>query len=134
MSTVNVKLYKITYNARVVLLIYCFSKDNFAKVMSVNEADDQMEASSSESEDEVMEGDEENDDRPKTYLPGQPLKDDERLVCDQSAYIMLHQAQTGAPCLSFDIVPDNLGNDRNEYPMTAYLVAGTQASSAHLNK
>lgn len=101
--------------------------------MSANEADDQMEASSSESEDEVMEGDEENDDRPKTYLPGQPLKEDEHLVCDQSAYVMLHQAQTGAPCLSFDIVPDNLGNDRNEYPMTAYLVAGTQASSAHLN-
>lgn len=102
--------------------------------MSANEAEDQMEASSSESEDEVMEGDEENDDRPKTYLPGQPLKEDEHLVCDQSAYVMLHQAQTGAPCLSFDIVPDNLGNDRNEYPMTAYLVAGTQASSAHLNK
>lgn len=98
-----------------------------------NIEEEQMEGSS-ESDDEVMEGDEENDDRPSTYLPGQPLKEDEQLVCDQSAYVMLHQAQTGAPCLSFDIVPDNLGNDRKEFPMTAYLVAGTQATSAHLNK
>ncbi|XP_050672109.1 glutamate-rich WD repeat-containing protein 1 [Leptidea sinapis] len=93
-----------------------------------------MEDSTSESENEMEEREEEeDDDRPKTYLPGQPLKDDEHLVCDQSAYLMLHQAQTGAPCLSFDIIQDNLGNDRQQYPMTAYLVAGTQASSAHLN-
>ncbi|XP_013172345.1 PREDICTED: glutamate-rich WD repeat-containing protein 1 [Papilio xuthus] len=93
-----------------------------------------MEASSSGSEneeEEEMAEDEESG--PKTYLPGQPLKEDEHLVCDQSAYVMLHQAQTGAPCLSFDIVTDNLGSDRTEYPMTAYMVAGTQASSVHLN-
>ncbi|CAG5025248.1 unnamed protein product [Parnassius apollo] len=99
--------------------------------------EESMDASSSESENEGMdegqEGSNDEDQQPKTYLPGQPLKDDEHLVCDQSAYVMLHQAQTGAPCLSFDIVTDNLGNDRNEFPMTAYLVAGTQASSAHLN-
>lgn len=102
-----------------------------------NEMEDPMEASSSESDDEEMEEGEEGDDgddRPKTYLPDQPLKEDEQLVCDQSAYVMLHQAQTGAPCLSFDVVSDNLGNDRDQFPMTAYLVAGTQASSAHLNK
>lgn len=101
-----------------------------------NDPEDQMAESSSESEDEDMEeeGSNEEDSGPKTYLPGQPLKDDEHLICDQSAYVMLHQAQTGAPCLSFDIIPDNLGNDRTQFPMTAYLVAGTQASSAHLNK
>lgn len=95
----------------------------------MSENEEPMEESSSESEE-----DGENDDGPKTYLPGQPLKEDEQLVCDQSAYVMLHQAQTGAPCLSFDIVLDNLGNDRQQFPMTSYLVAGTQASSAHLNK
>lgn len=103
---------------------------------NINE--DQMGGSSSESEDDEMEegdeGSKADDDAPKTYLPGQPLKEDERLVCDQSAYVMLHQAQTGAPCLSFDIVPDNLGNDRQDFPMSAYLIAGTQASRAHLNK
>lgn len=97
-----------------------------------NENEEPMEGSSSESEEDGE--DCEKDDGPKTYLPGQPLKEDEHLVCDQSAYVMLHQAQTGAPCLSFDIVPDNLGNDRQQFPMTSYLVAGTQASSAHLNK
>lgn len=98
--------------------------------------EERMDESSSESEDDMEEEKDENaegDDRPQTYLPSQPLKDDEQLVCDQSAYIMLHQAQTGAPCLSFDIIPDNLGNDRKEFPMTAYIVAGTQASSPHLN-
>lgn len=92
-----------------------------------------MEESSSESDDDG-ESNDDNDDRPKTYLPGQPIKEYERLVCDESAYVMLHQAQTGAPCLSFDIVPDNLGNCRQDFPMSSYLVAGTQASSAHLNK
>ncbi|KAI5645503.1 WD domain, g-beta repeat domain-containing protein [Phthorimaea operculella] len=100
-----------------------------------NENEETMEGSSSESDEEMEEGDEgnEEDDRPQTYLPGQPLKEDEQLVCDQSAYVMLHQAQTGAPCLSFDIVTDNLGSNRDQFPMTAYLVAGTQASSAQLN-
>lgn len=102
-----------------------------------NAQEDCMEGSSSGSEDEEMEegeeGSNDEDSRPKTYLPDQPLKEDEHLICDQSAYVMLHQAQTGAPCLSFDIVTDNLGNDRHEFPMTTYLVAGTQASSAHLN-
>lgn len=99
--------------------------------------ENEMEASSAESEDDSMDEGEENEgveETPKTYLPGQPLKEDEQLVCDQSAYVMLHQAQTGAPCLSFDIVNDNLGNNRDQFPMTAYLVSGTQASSAHLNK
>lgn len=103
-----------------------------------NEPEERMDASSSDSEDDQMDEDDGNsnadDNGPKTYLPGQPLKEDEQLVCDQSAYVMLHQAQTGAPCLSFDIVTDNLGNDRDQFPMTAYMVAGTQASSAHLNR
>lgn len=108
--------------------------------MSNDNNEAQMDASSEESEDDSMDEGQEGEDKegeeeiPKTYLPGQPLKEDERLVCDQSAYVMLHQAQTGAPCLSFDVIQDNLGSNRDSYPMTAYMVAGTQASSAHLNK
>lgn len=68
------------------------------------------------------------------YLPGKPLAEGEELVCDESAYVMLHQAHTGAPCLSFDIISDELGENRDKYPLTAYIVAGTQASKAHVNR
>lgn len=60
--------------------------------------------------------------------------DDEELICDESAYVMLHQAHTGAPCLSFDVIQDNLGEIRESFPMTAYIVAGTQAAKAHVNR
>lgn len=75
-----------------------------------------------------------NSDEEEVYLPGKkPLAEDEELVCDESAYQMLHQASTGAPCLSFDIIPDTFGNNREIYPLSAYLVAGTQAASSHIN-
>lgn len=69
----------------------------------------------------------------KVCILGKPIEDGEELVCDPSAYVMLHQAQTGAPCLSFDIIKDNLGNNRETFPLTAYIVSGTQASQAHVN-
>lgn len=97
----------------------------------------EMEQESSESEsDESMDENKEpteKDDRPDVYLPGQPLHDGEELVCDQSAYIMLHQAQSGAPCLSFDVLKDNLGNNRETFPLTTYTVAGTQSARTHAN-
>ncbi|XP_066994031.2 glutamate-rich WD repeat-containing protein 1 isoform X2 [Anabrus simplex] len=39
----------------------------------------------------------------------------------------------GSPCLSFDIIQDNLGEARQSFPLTAYLVAGTQAPHTHTN-
>ena len=35
--------------------------------------------------------------------------------------------------MSFDILRDSLGDSRTEYPLTAYLVAGTQAEVAKQN-
>ncbi|XP_037033072.1 glutamate-rich WD repeat-containing protein 1 [Bradysia coprophila] len=90
--------------------------------------DADMEGDSS-SEDE---GGEENVEK-GVYLPGKPLEEDEELICDESAYVMLHQAHTGAPCLSFDVIQDKLGESRESFPMTAYIVAGTQAAKAHVN-
>eukprot|EP00112_Aurelia_sp_Birch-Aquarium-sp1_P001204 Seg1123.6 transcript_id=Seg1123.6/GoldUCD/mRNA.D3Y31 product="Glutamate-rich WD repeat-containing protein 1" protein_id=Seg1123.6/GoldUCD/D3Y31 len=67
------------------------------------------------------------------YLPGDPLEEDQELEFDKSAYEMYHEAQTGAPCLSFDLIKDQLGDTRVEYPMTLYMVVGTQAERAHSN-
>uniref|UniRef100_A0A0C9RTU2 Glutamate-rich WD repeat-containing protein 1 n=2 Tax=Fopius arisanus TaxID=64838 RepID=A0A0C9RTU2_9HYME len=91
-----------------------------------------------ESEDEMDESMEDKDSvkndesKPEVYLPGRVLEKGEELVVDMSAYRMLHQAQTGAPCLSFDVIKDDLGM-REDYPLSLYLVAGTQAARAHVN-
>lgn len=91
---------------------------------NVSDMDESEDDSDSESKSEGKKG---------VYLPGQPLAEDEELVCDDSAYIMMHQAHTGAPCLSFDIIQDELGDNRETFPLTAYIVAGTQAAQAHVN-
>jgi ribosome assembly protein RRB1 len=67
------------------------------------------------------------------YLPGQTLADGEELVVDNSAYEMLHQMGVEWPCLSFDILADRLGSSRNSFPMTTYLVAGSQADTVDNN-
>jgi hypothetical protein len=38
------------------------------------------------------------------------------------------------PCLSFDILRDNLGEERRKYPATAFAVTGTQAEQAKTNE
>ena len=64
----------------------------------------------------------------ETFIPGRhKLATGETLAPDNSAYEMLHTLESTWPCLSLDIVRDNLGYDRKSYPATVYAVAGTQA-------
>lgn len=86
-------------------------------------------------EDEVIENKEDSEEDPavEVYLPGRNLEEGEQLEVDNSAYDMLHTMTIDWPCLSFDIIPDPLGENRTKYPMTSYIVAGTQADVSSKN-
>lgn len=71
---------------------------------------------------------------PGTFIVGRTKLDPgQTLSPDTTTYRMLHNLTTPWPCLSFDIIPDNLGDNRSVYPATMYTVAGTQADSAKAN-
>lgn len=74
--------------------------------------------------------------RQQVYLPGisEPLGPDEMMEPDLSTYDMLHSVNVTWPCLSFDILEDNLGEQRRNYPQTLYLATGTQAQKARDNE
>lgn len=66
----------------------------------------------------------------QTFIPGRSvLQPGQTLTPDPSTYEMLHGLSAEWPCLSFDIVRDNLADNRKQYPRTVYAVAGTQAQS-----
>ncbi|KAL6905687.1 hypothetical protein ACP4OV_003288 [Aristida adscensionis] len=70
----------------------------------------------------------------KVWQPGvDALEDGEELQFDPEAYNYLRAFNIGWPCLSFDVVRDQLGLIRSEFPHTLYGVAGTQADKAPLN-
>ncbi|KAK9475459.1 WD40-repeat-containing domain protein [Dipodascopsis tothii] len=65
----------------------------------------------------------------EVYLPHKagPLGPQETLEPDPTVYDALHRINLNWPCLSFDILPDGLGEERSDYPATTYFVTGTQA-------
>lgn len=94
-----------------------------------------------EDEDSCPEEDEEDEDceeekgdydgKKDAFIPGKhKLKQGEELVRDESAYNVYHEFQTGAPCLSFDIIPDDVNRSGGAYPATTFIVAGTNSQSA----
>ncbi|WFD42336.1 Ribosome assembly protein rrb1 [Malassezia psittaci] len=88
-----------------------------------------------EEEEDDEEEEEENEPVTEAYVPkAKELREGQTLVPDQSAYHMLHRMNVAWPCLSFDFLRDHLGNQRQAFPHTAYLVAGTQADVAKNNE
>jgi len=88
-------------------------------------------------------------DASEVYLPSKPMDKDQILMPDLSTYDMLHTMSVQWPFLSFDIIKDQLGDERRnvklpppyvlrllmlEYPQTMYLVAGTQADQQQNNE
>ncbi|RYO85680.1 hypothetical protein DL764_009127 [Monosporascus ibericus] len=66
-----------------------------------------------------------------TFIVGRnKLEAGQHLAPDPGTYEMLHNLSTPWPCLSFDIIRDGLGDNRERaYPATMYTVAGTQAEA-----
>ncbi|KAF7798535.1 hypothetical protein EIP86_009756 [Pleurotus ostreatoroseus] len=97
------------------------------------EAEDGMDV-----DEEVLPGIEETEEQPPAsdvFIPGlSKLGEDEVLEADESTYIMRHEMGVDWPCLSFDVLRDSLGDERQRYPATAYIVAGSQAPSGHNNQ
>lgn len=72
---------------------------------------------------------------PSVFRPGiDQLEPGQVLEPEPGTYKMLHRLEVQWPCLSFDILPDALGDKRSRFPMTAYVVSGTQADNAEKNK
>ncbi|KAJ6219456.1 hypothetical protein RDWZM_005268 [Blomia tropicalis] len=135
-------------------------EENIEEGRQIEVMDNDEEGSSDDDylDDEEFDEDEENEPNSeansgtvirRTYVPNvsnfkseaggssMEVDDDDELECDLSAYVMYHKAETGFPCLSFDVIEDRFGSDEarvSTYPQTAYLVAGTQADKAQLNK
>ncbi|GAB7358090.1 hypothetical protein MBLNU230_g0251t1 [Neophaeotheca triangularis] len=66
----------------------------------------------------------------KTFIPGRnKLDPGQTLSPDLSTYEMLHTMESNWPCLSMDVLKDQLGDNRKSYPATMYAVAGTQAAA-----
>ena len=83
-----------------------------------NEEDDEEE----EGDDAANEDEEETANVPKqVWRPGvDKLPEGEELEYDPSAYVMYHSLRTEWPCLSFDIIRDTLGDNRqrvSSYPI-----------------
>ncbi|KAK7867881.1 hypothetical protein R5R35_008628 [Gryllus longicercus] len=106
------------------------SENGVEESMSEEENSEEMDVNEEEEENE---NDKDAKKPKKVYLPGDPLAENEVLECDKSAYEMLHSAQTGVPCLSFDIIQNPWHPPSGDFPITAYLVAGTQAPETHAN-
>ncbi|KAH9964218.1 glutamate-rich WD repeat-containing protein [Russula dissimulans] len=89
-------------------------------------------------DDQVVPPIEESDETPRVpnvFIPGvHTLGKDEILEADESVYVMRHTMSANWPCLSFDILRDDEGDQRQRFPASAYIVAGTQADAAKNNK
>lgn len=72
--------------------------------------------------------------KPSVWIPGKDsMEEDEVLQYDPTAYDCMTSLCLEWPCLSFDIMADDAGSERNTFPYTLSFVAGTQANSAKMN-
>uniref|UniRef100_A0A0N4ZJA9 Glutamate-rich WD repeat-containing protein 1 n=1 Tax=Parastrongyloides trichosuri TaxID=131310 RepID=A0A0N4ZJA9_PARTI len=77
-----------------------------------------------------------NEGEKKVYLPSieQGLKEGEEWDYDPSAYKLYYAFETNRPCMSFDVLHDQLGDNRWNIPETCYIVAGSYADKPKENE
>lgn len=111
--------------------------DDFESDGEIIELDSEGEEGATEGEGKIEEIEiDNNQNQPEIYLPhrSKPLGPDEVLEADPTVYEMLHNVNMPWPCLTLDILPDNLGNERRTYPASLYVATATQASKAKDNE
>ncbi|KAF6766607.1 glutamate-rich WD repeat containing 1 [Ephemerocybe angulata] len=88
--------------------------------------------------DEIIPAAEDTEEPPpasRAYIPGlHTLGNDEELEADESVYHMRHTMRVNWPCLSFDVLRDNLGDERRRFPASVSIVTGTQAAEMNKNE
>lgn len=91
-------------------------------------------ADDAEKDDEGAEGDE----APQTIVwrgdQGDEVPADQKLSYSNRAYDSFFQLRTEYPCLSFDFIQDQEGANRTKYPLTMYMVCGSQADESNKNQ
>jgi hypothetical protein len=87
-------------------------------------------------DDNEMEDEDDEDGEPlRVFRPGiDKLAPGEVLEVSNEAYVMLHNLEGQWPCLSFDVLPDQLGAARKAFPITAFFVCGSQADKPSNNR
>jgi ribosome assembly protein RRB1 len=70
----------------------------------------------------------------QVWIPGRDaLEEGETLDYDPTAYDCMASMSLEWPALSFDIIKDNLGAPRSTFPLSFFMVAGTQAATSRNN-
>ncbi|KAK0466409.1 WD40-repeat-containing domain protein [Desarmillaria tabescens] len=83
----------------------------------------------------AVEDSEEQSPPDQVFIPGyHTLGEDEILEADDSVYLMRHSMGVDYPSLSFDILRDSLGDERQSFPTTAYFVTGAQGETMKKNE
>ena len=62
------------------------------------------------------------------------MEADEELEYDPTAYDALHAWALEWPCLSFDIIRDELGDNRSHFPHSLFAVAGGGVNNNQLDR
>lgn len=109
------------------------ASDDEEEILVAGDTDEEQSGDEQEVGADRMEVDEEGVERPSVPFNSKIRMRRENMEYDPSTYDMFHEFELPWPCLSFDVVQDDLGDERRSFPQTIYTVAGTQAAKAKDN-